>query len=76
MKKNNVEMRVVCVFGSYGIHKCVVDNDGEIIRVGDNILAKSYASYGQLVQEIEGMLQNLTRSITHVNHCNKKEYGL
>jgi len=76
MKKNNVEMRVVCVFGVYGIHKCVVDSDGEIIRVGDNLLAKSYASYGQLVQEIEGMLQNLTRTITHVNHCNKKEYGL
>ena len=37
MKKNNVEMRVVCVFGSYGIHKCVVDNDALIIVTGKQI---------------------------------------
>lgn len=74
--KEKVEMRVVCMFGAYGVHKCVVDKDGDILRVGDNLLAKGYPTYSALIHEIEGMLMNLTLPITHVNQCNRRDYGI
>lgn len=74
--KKNVEYRVVCCFGMYGIYKCVVDEDGDVINVGDNLLAKEYPSYSSMLQDLQGMLQNASRAVAHVTQANRKIYGV
>ena len=78
-KKKNIELRVVCLFGSYGIHKCVLDEDGDVVDVGDNVLAKQYPSFSEMidvVNEIISITSLNKKCVVVVNICNRKMYGV
>lgn len=75
-KKKNVSLRVICMFGQYGIYKVLLDDEEEVESIGDNILAKEYPSYSAMLADVAGITSSVNRSVITVNSGNKSLYGV
>ena len=64
MTKQNkiIDYRTINMFGKYNVYKVIVDEDGDVIDIGDPVLSKDYRSYTEL------LFAGLTSSfITYIN---------